>query len=185
LSAGYFHKFKNASPLSIRASYSRFFFEDVDSVEASTFNSSVSLGTSFTKKHFGSSAGITFLIGKDFSTQVDASIWGSFNLFKFGLGNKLSFDPDISIYLGNQTAIYGQFGTDPLSRWYYLLNQEYEIFGLMNTEISIPITLSLNNFDLDVGYYYNLPRALGDEPKIDPTGYWGIGISYLFDLSRK
>ncbi len=185
LSAGYFHKFKNAPPLSIRASYSRYFFEEVDSVESSSFNSSLSFGSSFTKKHFGSSASITFLIGDEFSNQIDASIWGSFNLLKFGYSNKLSFEPEVSVYFGNQTAIYGQFGTDYASYLFYLLNQEYEVFGLMNTEITIPLTLSIKNLDLDLGYYLDLPRALGDEPKIDPIGYWGIGISYLFDLSRK
>ena len=185
LSAGYFHKFKKVPPLSIRASYQRYFFEEVDSVESSSFNSSVNFGTSFTIKHFGSSANISFLIGDEFSKQIDASIWGSFNLLKFGYSNKLVFEPEVSVYFGNQTAIYGQFGTDYASYLAYLLGQQVEIFGLMNTEIAFPLTLSIKNLDLDLGYYLNLPRALGDEPKIDPVGYWGIGISFLFDLGKK
>jgi len=183
LSAGYFHKFKNPDPLSIRTSYSRYFFEEIDSVESSSFNSSVNFGTSFTKKHFGSSANITFLIGDDYSTQIDLSAWGSFNLLKFGYSNKLSFDPELSVYFGNQTAIYGQFGVDAINQWY--LNNQGSVFGLINTEIAIPFTLSIKDFDLEAGYYLDVPRALGLEPKMDPVSWFGISVSYMFDLSKK
>ncbi len=181
LTAGYFHKFKNAEPLSIRASYSRYFFEDIDSVEASAFNSSLTLGASFTKKHFGASANTAFLFGDDFSTQFDLSTWGSFNLFKFGYSNKLSFEPEVSVYFGYQTAIYGQFGVDFLS----FLNRSSEEFGLMNTELAFPMTLSLGGFDLEAGYYIDFPRALGLEPKIDPVSWFGLSVSYMFDLNKK
>ncbi len=184
LSGGYFHKFKKTEAFSVRASYSRYFFEDVDSLEASSFNSSLNLGTSFTKKHFGTSANLTFLIGDDNTTQIDLSAWGNFNLYKFGLGNKISFEPELSVYFGNQTVIYGQFGVDLANRWYYLLNRESEIFGLMNTEIVFPLTLSLKSFDLEAGYYLDLPRALGLEPKMDPVSWFGISVAYMFDLGR-
>lgn len=182
LSAGYFHKFKNPDPLSIRMSYSRYFFEEIDSVESSSFNSSVNFGTSFTKKHFGASGNIAFLIGDEYSTQIDINTWGSFNLVKFGKSNKLSFEPELSVNFGNQTAIYGQFG---VLRWYEILNARTSVFGLMNTEIAIPFTLSVKDFDLEAGFYYDIPRALGIEPAIDPVAWFGVSLSYMFDLSRK
>jgi len=181
LSAGYFHKFKKPESLSIRTSYSRYFFEQIDSVEASSFNSSINFGTSFTKKHFGSSANIAFLLGDEYSAQIDLSAWGSFNLIKFGRSNKISFEPELSVYFGNQTTIDGQFSF--IERWY--LNQQSEVFGLMNTELALPLTLSIKDFDLEAGYYIDFPRALGLEPKIDPVSWFGISISYMFDLSKK
>ncbi|MCB8998523.1 MAG: hypothetical protein H6540_00445 [Bacteroidales bacterium] len=185
LTAGYFHKFKKAPPVSIRTSYSRYFFEPVDSVELSSFNSSLNLGTSYTRKHFGSSADVSFLFGDDFSTQLNLSSWGSFKLLKFGLSNKVIFEPELSVYFGNQTVIYGQFGVLSGTRWYDLFTAQTDIFGLMNTEIALPLTLSVKNFDLEAGMYIDFPRALGNEPKIDPLAWFGISISYMFDLSRK
>jgi hypothetical protein len=182
LTIGYFHKFKKPDALSFRTSFSRYFFEQVDSVEQSSFNSSLNFGSSFTKKHFGSSTNVSFLVGDDVSTQIDLSAWGSFKLLKFGESNKLLFEPELSVYFGNQTVIYGQFGVDGTT-WY--LNQRSDVFGLMNTELAIPLTLSLGGFDLDAGYYVDFPRALGLEPKMDPVGWLGISLSYMFDLSKK
>lgn len=185
ISAGYFHNFKRPDALSIRTSYTRYFFERVDSIESSTFNSSLNFGSSFTKKHFGTSVDASILFGDDFSTQFDIRAWGSFNLIKFGNSNKLSFEPDMSVFLGNQTAIYGQFGVDASKPWYTIASRQTDVFGLMNTEFSLPFTLSIKDFDFEAGYYLDFPRALGAEPKIDPVSYFGISLSYLFDLGKK
>ena len=59
-------------------------------------------------------------------------------------------------------------------------NQIY--FGLINTQIKLPIEYSLINIDLEISYYINVPMPIGDENNLPNNSFFGISIGYLFDL---
>ena len=97
------------------------------------------------------------------------------------LSDKLTlfFNPMVSFYLNSET-IDTEFSPSFFINQNNSANQNY--FGLINTQIKLPIEFSLNNIDLEISYYINVPTPIGDENNLPNTSFFGISIGYLFDL---
>ena len=61
-------------------------------------------------------------------------------------------------------------------------NADQNYFGLINTQIKLPIEFNLNEIDLEFSYYINIPTPIVDENNLPNTSFFGISIGYLFDL---
>ena len=61
----------------------------------------------------------------------------------------------------------------------------FNVFDLLNTQINIPLSLSLKSWDFELGYNVNLPNALVYESNLKTTSYFNLSVGYLFDLSKK
>jgi hypothetical protein len=53
-------------------------------------------------------------------------------------------------------------------------------FGLMNIDLSLPVMLSIKNFQVGFSYTYAIPQKLSEEESsdINPTSYFGISLGY-------
>jgi len=58
------------------------------------------------------------------------------------------------------------------------------VYNLLNTQISIPISLSAESWDFEFGYNLNLPNAVLKLKKLKTTGFFSLSVGYLFDLHR-
>ena len=56
------------------------------------------------------------------------------------------------------------------------------VFDLINTQISIPLELDRGNWDFQLSYNINLPKALANESNLSPTGYFSFSIGYFSTL---
>jgi hypothetical protein len=180
LTAGYNNRIRGVKGLNIRASYSRYFFAINDSIEGNTFNSSVNLGFAWQWKIFGSSADFSMLLGDEISGQANWDIFLDIPLVKFGLFSKISFEPEVSFLLGNEIIVVGQYVSFP--RYSGEIYSEQNTFGLMNTTLRLPVSLSLGQFDLTAGYNFNFPRSPGTDETPPKTSFFNLSVGYLFDL---
>lgn len=180
VTAGYNNRIKGVKGLNIRASYSRYFFAKIDSVEGNAFNSSANLGFAWQWKIIGSSADFSMLLGNEISGQANWDIFFEIPVIRFGLFNKISFEPEVSFLLGNETVVVGQYVTLP--RFSGEIYAERNTFGLMNTTLRIPLSASIGNFDLTAGYNFNFPRSPGTDDTPERTSFFNLSLGYIFDL---
>ena len=61
---------------------------------------------------------------------------------------------------------------------------EEEVTGLLNSQISIPITINYKNIDFQVSYRYNLPRSLDPLYTYENSSQINVSLGYLINLAR-
>lgn len=176
-SLGYNNGLSFLKDASIRASYSRFFFAKVDSIEENAFNSSLNLGATYQLENIGTSVDFNLLLGADPSSQFSWDLFSDFTIFRLGLFNKVKFAPEVSLYFGNETVVTSQYVTFP--RFTGEIYSEENTFGLMNTVLRIPLSLSYRDFDLRAGYNFNFPRVPGGDIKPEKTSFLNISVGYM------
>jgi hypothetical protein len=178
LSLGYNKHVSGIKGLNFRASYSRYIFPKVDSVKSSDFNSSANIGLTYQWKHLGSSADFSTLLGNKKSVQINWDIFADITIAKFGLSYKLSLEPEVAFYLGNETVVINQFITLPKISGE--LSSQKRNFGLMNTIIKLPVSVTLGNIDIVAGYNFNFPTTTGNNSTALKTSFFNVSVGYLF-----
>ncbi len=180
---------KSFNKLRLRASFDKYFFADIDTLEESYFNSSLTVGASYRLKHFRSSLNFSALLGPEPSTQASWDFTGYINLWKKGYQKRLRFEPGISFLFGNESVLSTtaqSIGSRGFLDNVVETETLVEKYGLINTQIRLPLNLTYGNFDFEVGYNYNLPRTLDNEATpLSNTSFFNISIGYLLDLGKK
>ena len=160
------------------ASYSRYFYSD--GVENPFTNDiSVGLGIKNKKRTFGSQLTGTYLFGDDNSFQIVSRSFIAFGLLKTKK-IVLKLRPQLNIVAGQQTLELAQtsFQNGVIVTDYL----ENDVFDLINTQVNLPLQLTTNSFDFELGYTLNLPSALDNESDLPTTGYFNLSIAYMLDL---
>ena len=179
LSLGYGKSFNN---FRLRASFDKYFFADIDSLEDNSFNSSMTLGASYRLKHLRTSFNFSFLIGSDPSTQATWDLTGYINLWKNGYQKKLRLEPRISLLLGSESVLTTT--SQPIGRGFLATTIEtdtiIEKYGLLNTRLSLPLSFTYKNFDFEVGYNFNIPHSLDSSAgPLNNTSYFNFSVGYF------
>lgn len=180
LTAGYNNKVRSVKGLSLRASYSRYLFARIDSIEGNAFNSSVNMGLTYRYGILGTSADISLLMGDEFSGQLNFDLFADIPLVRLGLFSNIRLEPEISLFLGNETIVVGQFISYP--RFTGEIYTEKNTFGLMNTTIRIPVAITIGNLDLRAGYNFNFPRIPGSSENPPITSFFNLSVGYIFEI---
>jgi len=206
ISIGYSKWINKKNTVSLNTSFSNYFYSyDQNDI----YSRSVSLGMSYQslndKLFLNTSAGIFFDGSNLF--QIISNFYYSFNLIKKrekikeqnkrsqvwkvnvngkqksrrNLTDKLTLDfkPLVSFYFNSETI------DTEYSPSFFInqnINADQNYFGLINTQIKLPIEFNLNSIDLELSYYINIPVPIGDENNLPNTSFFGISIGYLFDL---
>ena len=206
ISIGYSKWINKKNTVSLNTSFSNYFYSyDQNDI----YSRSVSLGMSYQslndKLFLNTSAGIFFDGSNLF--QIISNFYYSFNLikkrekikeqnkrsqvWKVNVNGKqksrriltdkltLDFKPLVSFYFNSET-IDTEYSPSFFINQNINANQNY--FGLINTQIKLPIEFNLNSIDLELSYYINIPIPIGDENNPSNTSFFGISIGYLFDL---
>ena len=206
ISIGYSKWINKKNTLSLNTNFSNYFYSyDQNDI----YSRSVSLGMSYQsfndKLFLNTSAGIFFDGSNLF--QIASNFYYSFNLikkrekikeqnkrsqvWKVNVNGKqkprriltdkltLDFKPMVSFYFNSET-IDTEYSPSFFINQNISADQNY--FGLINTQIKLPIEFNLKNIDLEFSYYINIPVPIGDENNLPNTSFFGISIGYLFDL---
>lgn len=186
LSAGYSKGLKANKNIRYRASYNRFFYNTNNSDYSPTYTSSINLGTTLKRNWAGTRLDLTCLIGNEYGASVSWDIYSKIKLLKFGKYNKIQFEPEISMYFSSETVEYDSYyylndylGSEPISDYY-----TQEVFGLMNTQIQLPVSLSYKKFDFELGYIVNVPRSLDKNYYYDKSSYINLSIGYIISFMK-
>ncbi|KIA86714.1 hypothetical protein [Flavobacterium sp. AED] len=175
---GYGKSFGKEKTFKYYASYTRYFYNNgLDNA----FSNDISLGIGIRnkKKTLGTQLSGSYLFGNEQSFQVASTSYITFKLLKTKK-TQLDLKPQISIIAGDQTI--------ELARSYVQNGQlitditKNNVFGLINTQLSLPLEFSANSFDFQLGYNINFPTPIGEESNLKNTSYFNFSMAYLIDL---
>ena len=128
------------------------------------------------KKSLRLRGSIGYLFGG--STAFYTTLSSSYEISIFeNEGWEISLNPQLSFLMSEQT-ISEQIG----SGFFNTQIIESEVFDLINTQISLPIQLNSGNWDFQLYYNINLPKALANESNLNPSGYFSFSIGYFSTL---
>lgn len=173
ISSGYSLFLDQNEKLSLTGIYSRIFFAD-NTAELNPNRLSASLALYKNSLRLRGSAG--YLFGG--STAFYSTLSSSYEISIFeNERREMSFNPQLSFLMSEQTIseqiASGFFNTQIMER---------EVFDLINTQISLPIQLDSGNWDFQLSYNINLPKALTNESNLNPSGYFSFLIGYFSTL---
>ena len=173
ISIGYSLFLDRKERLSLTGIYSRIFFAD-DTAQLNPNRLSAALA--FRKNSFRLRCATGYLFGG--STAFYTSLTSSYDILIFETERwEMSFNPQLSFLMSEQTIseqiASGFFTTQTVDR---------NVFDLINTQISIPLELDRRNWDFQLSYNINLPKALANESNLSPTGYFSFSIGYFSTL---
>jgi hypothetical protein len=173
ISSGYSLFLDRKERLSLTGIYSRIFFAD-DTAQLNPNRLSAALA--FRKNSFRLRCATGYLFGG--STAFYTSLTSSYDILIFETERwEMFFNPQLSFLMSEQTIseqiASGFFTTQTVDR---------NVFDLINTQISIPLELDRGNWDFQLSYNINLPKALANESNLSPTGYFSFSIGYFSTL---
>lgn len=180
VSLGYFNTLGKQKNIVYNLGYTRFFYSDGYDVFTNSLD--VSLGIRSNNRNLGSTISVAYLFGTDNSFQVVSNTFVNFNLSRKP-NFALRFRPNINFIIANQSYTFSNVIRTPMGP--QLVTTTQNIFNLLNTQISFPISLTSNSWDFELGYNLNLPNAVADETDLPTTGFFNLSIGYMFDLNKK
>ena len=141
----------------------------------------VSLGIRNKKRTLGTSFGASYLFGTEKSYQFVSSSFVNFTL-KRTPNFALRFRPRVNFIVAKQniTIIKEEFIAGTIVPRTF----NFDVFDLLNTQINIPLYLTTNSWDFEVGYNLNLPNSLIKENSLKTTGFFNLSVGYMFDLNK-
>ena len=173
ISSGYSLFLDQNEKLSLTGIYSRIFFAD-NTAELNPNRLSASLAFQKNSLRLRGSAGYLFGGSTAFYTTLSSSY--EISIFENERW-EMSFNPQLSFLMSEQTIseqiASGFFNTQTVER---------DVFDLINTQISLPLQWDSGNWDFQLSYNINLPKALANESNLSPTGYLSFSVGYFSAL---
>ena len=139
-------------------------------------NHRLTAGLSFRKKWFRNTLTLGYLFGGASSTFVSNNTYISIDILDTKLFD-ISLRPRIGFFWGNQTVSELVFIRP---RQFEYVNTTY--FQLLNTEVGIPVELDFGNWDVEIEYTFNSPKALPSEEGLKNSGFILLSLGYLIEL---
>ncbi len=179
LSLGYQKGIISPLPLDLSVSYDRYFFHDSDDSLLSTFPNSLNLGVVHTSPYWGVLLDYSLLFGTETSSQFSGALYTKFTLLRWKGGNKCILKPQMSFVFGSEETAFLRL---PGSRRPPISSTR---FGLLNTEITIPLICYAGDVDMSLAYRYNIPRSLDAETEYAATSLFSLSLGYMFGFRGK
>ena len=179
VSVGYFNTIGKQKNFNYNLGYTHFFYSD----DFDDFTNSIDLSVGFrnTKRTLGTTLAASYLFGTDTSLQLVSNSFLNINL-KRTPNLALRFRPNISFIIADQTYTFSSIIRSPLGPRIVTVVQE--VFDLLNTQLSFPLSLSTKSWDFEVGYHLNLPNAVSNESNLSNTNFFSFSVGYLLDLNK-
>ncbi|CAM1372673.1 hypothetical protein [Tenacibaculum xiamenense] len=178
ITLGYGHRFGKNDQFRWFTSYDRYFFSDPDS---NPFKNAINAGIEVENKSrtLGTDLTTSYLFGTGGSVQFVSTSYGEIKLLEKGK-SQLKLRSELRVTVGQQTIQLAR--TFRFRGRLITVYEENDDFGLVNTQLYIPLQYSFNNFDIEFGYVFNIPSELEGETNLPNTSTFAVSISYLFGL---
>lgn len=178
ITVGYGKRFGKTKQYRWSVNYDRYFFsEPSNNPLKNSINFSLEIDNK--SRTIGTELTTSFLFGSEKSAQIVSSSYGEISLIK-KKGNELKFRPTLRFIIAQQTIQLAQTFTFR-DRTFTVYRQNNE-FGLLNTQLLLPLQYSYSGFDFEAGYILNIPSAIEGESDIKTTGTFMFSIAYLLGL---
>ena len=180
VSVGYFNTVGNKKSIIYNLGYTKYFYSD--GYNGFTTSLDVSLGIRNKKRTLGTSVSASYLFGTEESYQFVSSSFVNFTL-KRAATFALRLRPRVSFIIAKQNITIDKVVIQENRPVLKTFN--FDVFDLLNTQINIPLSLSLKSWDFELGFNLNIPNSLIYEGALKTTSYFNLSVGYLFDLSKK
>ena len=179
VSLGYFNSIGRKKNVLYNIGYTKYLYSEEYDDFTNSFD--VSFGIRNKKRTLGSTIAASYIFGTDNSYQIVSNSYVNFTLKRTEkLG--IRFKPSINFIIAKQTLSTEQIVLSNGQR--FLQTTSFDIFDLLNTQISFPVSLTINSWDFELGYNLNLPNATITEDTLSNTSFFNLSIGYMFDLSK-
>ena len=179
LSLGYFNSLGKKKNIVYNLGYTKFFY--TDGYDVFTNSLDISLGVRNKKRTLGATISASYLFGTDESYQVISNSYVNFTLIRTP-NFVVRLRPNVNFIIAKQSLAIERI---------IFVNQQsvietinFNIFDLLNTQITIPLSLSIKSWDFELGYNLNLPNPVLKESNLEATSFFSLSVGYLFDLNK-
>ncbi|MCG8580074.1 MAG: hypothetical protein MI866_09165 [Bacteroidales bacterium] len=172
---GYGRALKKHRWLRYNINYSRYFGINDGFDFSMSYSNNLHFGVSAKNKWLGTRTGLNYLFGKDSKATINWDIYSDITLINMSTFNNIKLEPELSFFYDSEEV--EQTTSDNNGAITYSNK-----FGWMNTEICLPLTMTINNFDIELGYTINLPRSLDPNYSYKNTSFFTISAGYIFEL---
>ncbi len=137
--------------------------------------------------HIEFSTDYAFLFNEESAHRLQFALTGDFKKSGFWFLDRVSLRPSASILWGNQDIISVSYSPNTLAdtRFPFVI-EESNAFGVMNYQLSVPLSLSKGKFLLVFDYNYNIPQSLpGERYEYDNNSFFSVDLYYSFAIGSK
>ena len=184
VSAGYSNSIRKFDFFRYRLSYDRYVYVNMGTDFEPTYNSDVNAGITLRYKFAGLRYDYTLLIGKETGHIMTLDFFTKFKLLTLGKYDRIQFAPEVSNYYSSELVEYytnaAEVEANPLVDPIYVVKEEY---GLMNTSVTLPLSIAYHQFDFEVSYTYHFPKSLDPAYYYEESGFWGISLAYIISIN--
>ena len=181
LSLGYFNSFGKNNSFVYNVGYTKFFY--ADDFDDFTNSLDINIGIRNKKRTLGTTVIGSYLFGSDESYQIVSNSFANI-ILKRTSKFAIRLRPNINFIIANQSITFERLFRTPsgaVRPRVFTLN----VFNLLNTQISLPVSMTTNAWDFELGYNLNIPRAIPNETDLSNTGFFHLSLGYMFDLNKK
>jgi len=180
LSLGYFNTLGRNKNILYNLGYTKYLYTDDFDDFTNSFD--FSIGIRNKKRTLGTTISASYLFGSDESYQLVSNSFVNFML-KRSSNFALRFRPNINFIIARQSIFFRKLVKMPNGP--QVLEFTQNVFDLLNTQISFPLSLTTNSLDFELGYHFNIPSAIASEGNLSNTGFFNLSIGYMFDFNKK
>lgn len=181
VSVGYFNTLDKQKKIIYNLGYTHFFY--TDGYDVFTNSLDISLGIRNKKRTIGTTIGGAYLFGTEELYQIVSNTFASITLIRKP-NFAIRFRPNINFIIANQSITFDTVVINSLLGP-RIITTTLNVFDLLNTQITFPISFSTNSWDFELGYNLNLPKAISNETDLTTTGFFNFSVGYMFDLNNK
>ena len=184
VSAGYTNTLKKFDFFRYRLSYDRFIYLNMGTDFEPSYNSDINTGITLQNKFIGARVDYTLLMGNKYGNLLSYDIFARAKFLSLGKYDRIQFKPQLSFYYGSDIVEYDLnahlIDTDPFYEPEYVQKEE---FGLLNSQVSLPLSIAYNNFDFEVTYTFQFPKSLDPVYYYEKSGFWSVSLAYIIDIN--
>ena len=166
-----------------RLSYDYYLFNSGDVDYDPLYTSGANAGITLKSNSLGTRFNASFLLGKEVGTQLSWDFYGKIKLIKLGTYDNVSFDPEVSLYFGSEAVEFqlNEVLIDPETNMGYSSYYE-DVFGLMNVQIELPLSVVYKSFDIEASWVHNFPQSMDDQIGYLESSFFRFSLGYFFNL---
>jgi len=180
LSSGINTPINRRKSLYFRTSYSRYIYNQADTISGNIFSNNLGTGISFRNQWIGGRFSANFLFGKELDLNFTPGVFFRIPVVRFGKYNKIQLEPELSAFIGSEAAEYENnlYNPQPVPTTSTGAN-----YGLLSTQFYLPVCLYIGDFDLELGYFLNIPITQNQNRDYPVSSFFSFTIGYLLPLN--
>lgn len=175
---------------SFMANYDHYFYHTGGVDLYIPYTNAITISPLVDLKNFQVSASYTLYFGKATVHRIMPGFGYLFQKKKWKKIDRISITPMVYALFGNETLIELQYPATyrelirRLRAGLPLYDEiERSVFGVMNYNLSIPISISFKKWNLNLAYNYSIPKALeGETITLTNTSFMSGSLVYTLDL---